>query len=131
MRFFEFAGDESGIDKFIMILRNYIGRASSKKAPVTLNWNGLGQVSKANGFEFAADYETFKSMFDTTPALQALVKDFNADGITLKVPGAPDDQEQSPQKTGKTSQDVVSQTADSAAAGQMAAAQATPTPPAL
>ena len=126
MRFFEFAGDDDGVDKFIMILRNYIGRAASKKAPVTLNWNGLAQVTKANGFEFAADYETFKSMFDSTPALQSLVKDFNADGISLKVPGAPDDQEQSPQQSGQTSQDQVDQTADSAAASQLAASQATP-----
>lgn len=126
MRFFEFAGDDDGIDKFIMILRNYVGRAASKKASATLNWNGLAQVTKANGFEFAADYETFKSMFDSTPALQSLVKDFNADGISLKVPGAPDDQEQSPQQSGETSQDQVDQTADSAAASQLAASQATP-----
>ena len=126
MRFFEFAGDNDGIDKFIMILRNYVGRAASKKAPVTLNWNGLAQVTKSNGFEFAADYETFKSMFDSTPALQSLVKDFNADGISLKVPGAPDDQEQSPQQSGETSQDQVDQTANSAAASQLAASQATP-----
>jgi hypothetical protein len=126
MRFFEFADSDSGIDKFIMILRNYIGRAASKKASASLNWNGLAQVTKANGFEFAADYETFKSMFDTTPALQSLVKDFNDDGITLKVPGAPDDQAQSPQQSGETSQDQVDQTADSAAAGQMAASQTMP-----
>lgn len=125
MRFFEFV-DDGGIDKFITILRNYVGRAASKKAPVTLNWNGLAQVAKSNGFEFAADYETFKSMYDTTPALQSLVKDFNADGISLKVPGAPDDQEQSPQQSGQTSQDQVDQTADSAAAGQLAASQTMP-----
>jgi hypothetical protein len=123
MRFFEFAGEDDGIDKFIMILRNYVGRAASKKAPSELNWNGLGKIARSNGFEFAADYETFKSIFDSTPALQALVKDYNADGITLKVPGAPDDQEQSPQKTGKTSQDQVDQMAASAAPQQLAQAQ--------
>jgi hypothetical protein len=123
MRFFEFAGEDDGIDKFIMILRNYVGRAASKKAPAQLNWNGLGKIARSNGFEFAADYETFKSIFDSTPALQALVKDYNADGITLKVPGAPDDQEQSPQKTGKTSQDQIDQMAASAAPQQLAQAQ--------
>jgi hypothetical protein len=123
MRFFEFAGEDDGIDKFIMILRNYVGRAASKKAPSQLNWNGLGKIARSNGFEFAADYETFKSIFDSTPALQALVKDYNADGITLKVPGAPDDQEQSPQKTGKTSQDQIDQMAASAAPQQLAQAQ--------
>ena len=125
MRFFEFNGVDAG-DRFVMVLRNYIGRAASKKAPVKLNWAGLNQVLGKNGFELTADYETFKSMYDSNPAIQAMVKDFNADGINLKVPGAPDDQEQSPQQSGQTSQDQVDQTADSAAAGQLAAAQATP-----
>jgi hypothetical protein len=120
MRFFEFAGDDTG-DKLVMVLRNYIGRAASKKAPVTLNWNGLNQVLKTNGFEIAADYETFKSIYDSNPAVQSMVKNFNADGISLKVPGAPDDQEQSPQQSGKTSQDQVDQIAASAAPQQLAA----------
>ena len=55
MRFFEFSGEDAGVDKFVMILRNYIGRAASQKAPSKLNWNGLGRVAKAMGFEFAAD----------------------------------------------------------------------------
>ena len=126
MRFFEFNNEEAGLDKFIMILRNYIGRAASKKAPAKLNWNGLNAVAKSNHFEFAADYETFKSMYDSSPALQAMVNNFNADGIELNVPGAPNDVTQSPQSSGQTSQDKVDQTAASAAAGQMAQSQATP-----
>ena len=55
MRFFEFAGDDEG-DRFIMVLRNYIGRAASKKAPSKLNWNGLNQVLSTSGFELTADY---------------------------------------------------------------------------
>jgi hypothetical protein len=50
-----------------------------------------------------------------------LVKDFNQDGINLNVPGAPDDQEQSPQKSGETSQDQVDKMAASAAPQQLAA----------
>jgi hypothetical protein len=120
MRFFEFAGDDEG-DKFVMVLRNYIGRAASKKAPSSLNWAGLNKVLAASGFELSADYETFKSMFDGSPAIQAMVKNFNDQGVELKVPGAPDDQEQSPQTTGKTSQDAVDQMAASAAPQQLAA----------
>lgn len=124
MRFFEFSGD--GIaDKLVIVLRNYIGRAASKKAPAKLNWNGLQQVLKTNGFELAADYETFKSIYDSNPAVQSLVKNFNDQGIELNVPGAPDsDQKQT--TTGQTSQDAVDQTASSAAAGQLAQSQATP-----
>lgn len=121
MRFFEFSGEDAGVDKFVMILRNYIGRAASQKAPSKLNWNGLGRVAKAMGFEFAADYETFKSMYDSNPTIQGMVKNFNADGIELNVPGAPDDQTQSPQNSGETSQDAVDKMAASAAPKQLAA----------
>ena len=126
MRFFEFAGDDAG-DKLIVVLKNYIGRAASKKAPANLNWNGLNQVLKTNGFELAADYETFKAIYDSSPALQALVKNFNDRGIELKVPGAPDEEPQGDgTQTPADSQAAVDQTAASAAAGQLAQSQATP-----
>jgi len=123
MRFFEFVGDDDGnIDKFIIALRNQIGRAASKKSPAVLNWSAVAQMSKDTGFEMGADYETFKSMFDTYPIIQSLVKNFDAKGITLKVPGAPDsEEEQSPQKSGETSQDQVDKMAASAAPKQLAA----------
>ena len=123
MRFFEFGGVDDG-DRFIMVLRNYIGRAASKKAPAKLNCAGLNQVLQTNGFELTADYETFKAMYDSNIAIQSMVKDFNADGIELNVPGAPDADE--PTQDGETSQEKVDQTADSAAAGQLAQSQATP-----
>lgn len=122
MRIFEVVDSDVGIDKFVMVLRNYIGRASSKKAPSKLNWNGLQQVAKANGFEFAADYETFKSMYDANPALQSMVKNFNDKGIELNVPGAPDE---TPKGDGtqdpKDSQAAVDKMAASAAPQQLAA----------
>ncbi len=115
MRFFEFADSNAGVDKFVMILRNFIGRASSKKEPAKLNWASLQKIATDSGFEMGADYETFKAMYDTTPAVQALVKDFNADGIELAVPGVETDTDQSPVKNGETSQDAVDKIAASAA----------------
>lgn len=126
MRFFEFADADQGIEKFIIILKNIIGRAASKKSPAKLNWAGLNAMAKQTGAELTADYETFKAMYDTSPAIQNLVKNFNADGIELKVPGAPDAEKEPTQGTGKTSQDAVDQTAASAAAGQLAQSQSTP-----
>lgn len=122
MRFFEFSGDDTA-DKLVVVLRNYIGRAASKKAPAKLNWNGLQQVLKTNGFELAADYETFKSMYDASPAIQALVANFNDKGIELNVPGAPSEQPkgdgtESPQD----SQAAVDKIAASAAPQQLAQA---------
>jgi hypothetical protein len=126
MRFFEFAGDDEG-DRFIMVLRNYIGRAASKKAPANLNWNGLNRVLSTSGFELTADYETFKAMYDGSPAIQALVKNFNERGIELNVPGAPEEEPKGDgTQTPADSQAAVDQTAASAAAGQLAQSQATP-----
>ena len=120
MRFFEFAGDDN-LEKFIIVLRNIIGRSASKKSPAKMNWAALNQISKTSGIELAADYETFKSMYDSNPAIQNLVKNFNADGIELNVPGVKDSGEQEPtQGTGQTSQDAVDQIAASAAPQQLA-----------
>jgi hypothetical protein len=128
MRFYEFAGIES-TDKLIIVLKNYIGRAASKKSPAKLNWNGLNQVLKSSGAEVTADYETFKAIYDSNPVIQSIVKDFNADGVELKVPGTPDSEE--PTQDGETSQDKVDQTAASAAPAQVAQSQQTPPAPDL
>lgn len=117
MRFFEFGDSNTSIDKFIVALRNHIGRASSKKAAARLNWNAVAAMSRANGFELGADYETFKAMYDSTPALQALVKDFNDQGVTLNVPGAPDDKH--PTQDGQSSAEKVDQMASAAVDQQM------------
>ncbi len=115
MRFFEFADSNVGVDKFVMILRNFIGRAASKGEPAKLNWASLQKIATDSGFEMGADYETFKAMYDSNPAVQNLVKDFNADGIELNVPGVETDTDQSPVKNGETSQDAVDKIAASAA----------------
>jgi hypothetical protein len=119
MRFFEFGSeDTSGIDKFVMILRNYIGRAASQKAPSKLNWNGLQSVLRSSGFQQSADYETFKAMYDASPVLQAMVANFNDEGVELKVPGAGSEKEKSDGT--KDSQAEVDKIAAGAAPQQLA-----------
>jgi hypothetical protein len=122
MRFFEFGSEDYG-DRLVAILRNYIGRAASKKAPSKLNWTGLNQVLKSNGFELATDYKTFKAIYDSNPAVQAMVKNFNDDFIELTVPGAPDEKN-SPGT--QDSQAEVDKAAASAAPAQLDQATATP-----
>jgi len=124
MRFFEF-GNTDTLEKFVIVLRNFIGRSASKKTPSKLNWNSLNQISKSSGIELSADYETFKSMYDASPTLQSMVKNFNDDGIELKVPGAPD-ADKEPTQSDQTSQDAVDQAASSAAPQQLAQQTATP-----
>ena len=123
MRFFEFADSDTGLDKFVMILRNFVGRASSKKAPASMNWASLQKIAQDSGFEFAADYETFKSIYDSSPAIQNLVKNFNDRGIELNVPGAPDaEPKRDGTKTPQDSQAAVDKIAASAAPQQLAQA---------
>jgi hypothetical protein len=126
MRFFEIITEgvnDDSIEKLAIVLKNFIGRAASKKSPAKLNWTGLNQISKSSGIELSADYETFKSMYDSSPILQNLVKNFNDDGIELNVPGVADEQPkgdgtQSPQD----SQAAVDKIAASAAPQQLAQA---------
>jgi hypothetical protein len=120
MRFFEFVETDVNLDKFVMILKNFVGRSSSKKQAAKLNWKSLQQIADRSGFEMGADYETFKSIYDSSPIVQSLVKNFNADGIELNVPGT-DKDTQTPIKQGQTSQDAVDKMAASAAPQQLAA----------
>ena len=118
MRFFEFTGTDETIDKYVILLKNIIGRAEMKKSPAKMNWAGLSNLALKNKIQLAADYETFKAIYDSSPAIQSLVKNFNADGIELDVPGAPDADPQSPQSD-QSSQDAVDQTAASASPQQL------------
>jgi len=117
MRFFEFGNGSDTTDKLIVILRNYVGRAASKKAAAELNWAGLNGVLKASGSEITADYETFKAIYDSNPIIQKLVSNFNAQGIELNVPGGPKDQ-QTPQD-GETPAEKIDKIASGAVSGQL------------
>jgi hypothetical protein len=66
-------------------------------------------------------------MYDGSPPLQKMIKNFNDDGIELNVPGAPTEEPKGDgTQTPADSQAAVDQTAASAAAGQLAQSQATP-----
>ena len=122
MRFFEFAGYDAS-EKIVIVLKNYIVRAASKKSPSKLNWAGLNQVLKTNGFDMMADYETFKAIYDSSPAVQSLVKNFNDRGIELNVPGAPEEEPNGDgTQTPQDSQAAVDKIAASAAPQQLAQA---------
>jgi len=119
MRFFEFNESIDTVDRYMVVLKNIIGRYASKKQPAKLNWAALNKLVNTAGIEMTADYETFKSLYDSNPALQGLVKNFNADGIELNVPGAPEDKEETPT-------DGTAQPSDSQAAVDATAAAAAP-----
>ena len=127
MRFFEFSLNEGSIDKFIMILNHEVGNYARKGVPAKLNWANVAQLAKKSGFEMLGDpnrgYETFKAIYDVTPAVQKLVKNFNANGLELNVPGAPDADE--PDQDGSDPQDEINKQAAQAAPQQVDQAQQT------
>jgi len=124
MRFFEFQDDPT--DRFVIVIKNLIGRAASQKMPAKMNWQAFNQLTSKSGIEMVADYETFKAMYDANPALQTLIKNFNADGIELDVPGVSDEPKGDGTKTPQDSQAAVDKAAASAAPAQLAQATATP-----
>jgi len=117
MRFLEFAPDQM-IDRYIVVFKNLIGRASAKKVPLKMKWAALNQILKTSSANLLADYETFASVYDQSPAIQNLVKNFNAKEIEFKVPGAPDADDKT--QDGSDSQAEVDKIAASAAPQQLA-----------
>lgn len=116
MRFFEFAGS----DKFILVIKNFIGRAQSKKQPAKLNWATLTNLLHQVGEE-AMDYETFKAMYDGNPSIQPLIANFDANGIELNVPGVSGGEEDGGGAAAptQTPQDAVGQQAAQVAGSQI------------
>jgi len=111
MRFFEIQAQNS----LVLILRNIIGRSSSKKQAARYNWASINSILKKSGHE-EIDYDAFKAVYDSDPVLQNIVHDFNADGISLKVSGSKDSKMNDKNTTDKqSSQDQVDQIAAGAA----------------
>lgn len=128
MRIREVVYSDVGVDKFIMLLRNEIGNYARKRSPARLNWANIAQMSMKAGFEFLSDpkngYETFKSIYDTNPTVQGLVKNFNDRGLELNVPGVPDGDAQGDGTQSATDSQAAVDKAAATAAPQQLAAQA-------
>lgn len=130
MRFYEFALpldeiETEPIDKFILALKNYIGTAAIKKQSAEFNWKGFADMMRSQGFEMAADYEAFKSIYDSLPEpMKELVLDFNDKTIKLNVPGIENDNpDLEPEQD---SQNAVNQMAQGLAPQQLAKQSQTP-----
>lgn len=93
MRLYEFTHEDGIFEKYTMLLRNLIGRAKSKGTPARYNWAALNSMARSIGIKITADYETFKMMYDSSPPMQNLVKNFNKAGVELNVPGVEADDE--------------------------------------
>lgn len=128
MRFYEFSGVDTGVDQFAALLHNLAGRAASKKQPLKMNWQSVSQLGKSIGMDLV-DYSTFKSMYDNDAAIQAITKDFDQQGLELKVTGV-SDQEDAADVNAPPSQ-TVGDIAAGAAEKQMDQAEKTPKPPKL
>jgi hypothetical protein len=112
MRIFEFS---AGSDTLRLAFKNLIGNAQRKRQPAQFNWAAIGAMLKPIGLG-QIDYYAFKKIYDTTPAIQSMIRDFNADGIELRVPGVGSDEETNPIDQSKAEVDKI---ASGAAADQL------------
>lgn len=112
MRIFEFS---DGSDTLRLAFKNLIGNAQRKHQPAQFNWAAIGAILKPMGLE-QIDYYAFKSLYDSNPGIQSMVKNFNADGIELKVPGVGDEEQSQPIDQSKAEVDKI---ASGAAAAQL------------
>ena len=81
MRLFELAGSELEND-LVLLFRNQIQRANSEDAPAELSYPAITNLMKASGHG-SFDYGVFKNMYDASPELQAIVQNFNEEGVVL------------------------------------------------
>src|SRR5210317_2038484 len=81
MRLFEVAGNELEQD-LVLLFRNQIQRANAEGSPAELSYEAITNLMKASGHG-SFDYGVFKSLYDASTELQAVVKNFNQDGIVL------------------------------------------------
>jgi hypothetical protein len=98
MRFYEIIAEDlgdDGLDKFVTVLKNFLGRSTSKRQPAFLNWEAIATIADNVNFEMLSNpdngFETFKQLYDGDPKakskLEPIIKDFNENGVELDVPG--------------------------------------------
>jgi len=81
MRLFEVAGNELEQD-LVLLFRNRVQRANAQGIPAELSYEEITNLMKASGHG-SFDYGVFKSLYDSSPEIQAVVQNFNEDGVVL------------------------------------------------
>jgi hypothetical protein len=76
-------------------------KADSKGQPAFLSFQALDRIMSNLGGE-SFDYEGFKNVYDSNPALKDLVKNFNEKGVTVKTKEQPSDANQADTAQGDT-----------------------------
>lgn len=87
MRFAEFQND--AVSDLVILLRNQIQTADNQEQSLNFSYEELSALMNDSGHgEYS--YDTFKTMYDSNPQLQAIIGNFNADGITLNTTMQPE-----------------------------------------
>lgn len=77
-----------------MVLRNLMGKANKQGSPLEFSYDGLSNLMKNMGYG-SIDYGAFDKLYQSTPSIQAIIQNYNEDGITVATDEVdPEDQEQ-------------------------------------
>lgn len=115
MRLFEVA--DSFPTDLEMVLRNQMGRSNSKNSTLKLTWPALSNMMRNMGYG-EIDSKGFQKMFDGNPSLQAIVRNFDENGIIVSTevddPDADAQGGETPEPGGKSVDQMASSAATAA-----------------
>lgn len=90
MRLYEFASDIA--DDIVLILRNRLGTSNSLDTSGNISYNAINNMLKNIGYgNVEYDENTFTNLYDKNPEIQALVSDYDKNGITLATKKQPEE----------------------------------------
>ncbi len=77
-----------------MVLRNLMGKANKQGSPLKFSYDGLSSLMKNMGYG-SIEYDSFDKLYQSTPSIQAIIQNYNEDGIVVATDEVdPEDQEQ-------------------------------------
>ena len=115
MKIFDLVKEADQNSTIVLVLKSLIGKSDEKKIPGNFTWDQINRFMTNIGEE-DFDYETFKMVYDSDPAVKNLVDRFDAEGVVLKTKT----KETQPDQGAQQGDNTVSQMAQRATANAQA-----------
>lgn len=90
------------MDPIIVVLRSIQNAANDKHTTASMTWDAINRATQAYGAP-DIDYERFAQLFDSDPAIQSVVDNFDQNGVQIKTnAGSPSPKMMGAQEPGKS-----------------------------
>lgn len=71
------------MDPIVFVLRSIQNTANDKNTTASMTWDAINHATQAYGAP-DIDYERFAKLFDSDPSIQAVVDNFDENGVQIK-----------------------------------------------